>query len=391
MAPALLKRKAVLPSRPLPIAIFLTSFDVGGTERQMVELIRRLDPVEFDVHVGCFHRRGGLTRLVEERAASIAEFPIEGFGHVATIRQLNSFAAWCRHLNCRVVQTSDVYSNVFALPGAALARVPVRIGSRREVVTPDRTAAQLTAQRVAYQAAHAIVANSTAAVDQLKRERVPSRKIHTIRNGVDEKIFTMRPRAIGPLRRIITVANLRIEKGHDTLLDAARRIVREQPDVEFLLVGDGPLRRTLEERVRRDDLTRHVRFLGERTDVASLLHAADVFVLPSRSEACPNGVLEAMATGLPVVAARVGGLPEMIESGLSGVLVPPDHPEALAAVVLDLIRRPSFALKLGRAARVEIENRFSLERMVSAFTTLYRSELSRRTSHAVSYRELAAS
>jgi len=116
-----------------------------------------------------------------------------------------------------------------------------------------------------------------------------------------------------------------------------------------------------------------------------------VFVLPSRSEACPNGVLEAMATGLPVVAARVGGLPEMIESGLSGVLVPPDHPEALAAVVLDLIRRPSFALKLGRAARVEIENRFSLERMVSAFTTLYRSELSRRTSHAVSYRELAAS
>ena len=88
----------------------------------------------------------------------------------------------------------------------------------------------------------------------------------------------MRPRAIGPLRRIITVANLRIEKGHDTLLDAARRIVRDQPDVEFLLVGDGPLRRTLEERVRRDDLTRHVRFLGERTDVASLLHAADLFV-----------------------------------------------------------------------------------------------------------------
>ena len=132
-------RQAVLPGRPIPIAIFLTSFDVGGTERQMVELIRRLDPAEFEVHVGCFHRRGPLTPLVEERAASIAEFPIDGFARVRTMRQLIAFAAWCRRLNFRIVQTCELYSNVFGLPAPPMARVPVRIGSRRELITPDKT------------------------------------------------------------------------------------------------------------------------------------------------------------------------------------------------------------------------------------------------------------
>ena len=381
----------MLPGRPIPIAIFLTSFDVGGTERQMVELIRRLDPAEFEVHVGCFHRRGPLTPLVEERAASIAAFPIEGFARVPTMRQLIAFAAWCRRLNCRIVQTCELYANVFGLPGAAMARVPVRIGSRRELITPDKTRAHLAGQRLAYRAAHVVVANSTAAAGQLRREGVPDRKIQTIRNGVDGDVFNMRPRAIGPLRRIITVANLRTEKGHDTLLAAARRVVRDQPEVEFLFVGDGPLRRTLEEQARAGGLARNVRFLGERSDVAALLRTSDFFVLPSRSEASPNGVLEAMATGLPVVATRVGGVPELIESGLNGVLVPPDHPDALTAVILDLIRRPAFALRLGRAARVQVESRFTFERMVSGFETLYRTELARRTVQAVPYRELAAS
>ncbi len=383
--------QAVLPGRPLPIAIFLTSFDIGGTERQMVELIRRLDPAEFEVHVGCCQRGGPLAPLVEARAASIAEFPIAGFARVPTLRQLLAFAAWCRRLNCRVVQTCELYANVFALPGAAMARVPVRIGSRREIITRDKTSAHLAGQRLAYWGAHVIVANSTAAAKQLRLEGVPARKIHTIRNGVDSDVFSMRPRALGPLRRIITVANLRAEKGHDTLLAAARRVVRDQPEVEFLFVGDGPLRRVLEDQAHADGLARHVRFLGERSDIAALLGAADLFVLPSRSEALPNSVLEAMAAGLPVIATRVGGVPELIESGLNGMLVPPDHPDALTAVMLDLIRRPTFALKLGRAARAKVESRFSFERMVSAFETLYRTELARRTDHAVPYRELAAS
>jgi glycosyltransferase involved in cell wall biosynthesis len=187
------------------------------------------------------------------------------------------------------------------------------------------------------------------------------------------------------------VANLRAEKGHDTLLSAARRVVRNQPEVEFLFVGDGPLRGALEDQVHASGLARNVRFLGERSDVAALLGAADLFVLPSRSEASPNSVVEAMAAGLPVVATRVGGVPELIESGVNGMLVPPDHPDALTAVLLDLIRRPTFALKLGRAARLQVEHRFSFERMVSAFAALYRAELARRTAHAIPNRELAAS
>ena len=108
-----------------------------------------------------------------------------------------------------------------------------------------------------------------------------------------------------------------------------------------------------------------MQFLGERSDVPALLASSDLFVLPSRSEASPNGVLEAMAAGLPIVASRVGGVPELVESGVQGLLVEPDQPAALATAILDLMNRPQFASVLGLAARERAERLFSFDRMVS--------------------------
>jgi glycosyltransferase involved in cell wall biosynthesis len=382
----------VLRSRPYPIVFLLTSFDVGGTERQMVELIRRLDRTEFEVHVACFHRRGALEPLVADRAASLATFPIDGFGRPSTARQLLSFALWCRRVNARIVHTCELYANIFGLPGAALAGVDVRIGNRRELVTPDKSRGQLACQRLAYKAAHAVVANSAAAAEQLRREGVPPGKIRTIANGVDCVAFAPAPRDPDrPIRRVVTVANLRPEKGHDTLISAASRVVDARPDAEFLIVGDGPLRKSLQRQVDMRGLSGLVRFLGERSDIPALLASSDMFVLPSRSEACPNGVLEAMAAGLPIVASRVGGLPELVESGVNGILVEPDRPEALAASILDLMNRPRFASGLGCAAREQAERRFSFDRMVSGFEHLYLSELGRRAISPEPDHELAAS
>ena len=117
----------------------MTRFAPGGTERQMTELIRRLDPERFTVHVACFHREGAWLPRIAERAASIVEFPIDGFARPATAKQFLAFARWCRRERIAVVQTCDLYANIFGLPGAALAGVPVRIGSRREL-NPDKTA-----------------------------------------------------------------------------------------------------------------------------------------------------------------------------------------------------------------------------------------------------------
>jgi len=378
--------------RPYPIAFFLTSFEVGGTERQMVELIRRLDRTEFEVHVACFHRGGPLEARALENVASVASFPINGFGRPSAIRQWLAFARWCRRIGVRIVHTCELYSNVFGLPAAALAGVDVRIGNRRDLVTPDRTRAQLVCQRAAYKSAHSVVANCTAAAEWLHHEGIPARKIQTIPNGVDCAVFS---RGNGepskPIRRVVTVANLRAEKGHDTLIDAAATLVGLHPDLEFQIVGGGPLRAALEREVTVRGLGARVRFLGERDDVPALLASSDLFVLPSRSEACPNGVLEAMAVGLPIVASRVGGIPELIDSGVTGVLIEPDTPELLVEAVLDLVNRPKHAWELGRAAREKAESRFSLERMVSSFERLYRAELQQRAVSSEPGPELAAS
>jgi glycosyltransferase involved in cell wall biosynthesis len=378
--------------RPCPIAFLLTSFDVGGTERQMVELIRRLDRAAFEVHVACFHRGGVLEARATEGVASVASFPIRGFGRPSTMRQMIAFARWCRRIGARIVHTCELYANIFGLPGAALAGVQVRIGNRRELVTPDKTRAQLAAQRAAYRLAHAVVANSQAAAEQLGREGVPAATIRVIRNGIDAAAYA--PVQAGEherVRRIVTVANLRVEMGHDTLIDAASRIVGRDPDVKFWIVGDGPLKQTLLDRVNARGLSSRFTFFGQRNDVPALLAVSDLFVLPSRTEASPNSVIEAMAAGLPVIATRVGGIPELVEDGHTGRLIDPDAPDALADAVLAMIDNPSDAQRLGRAARIRAERDFSFERMVSDFEHLYHAELVKRAGAREHEPELAAS
>ena len=341
----------------------------------MIELIRRLDPQRFAVHVACFEKAGAWLPRVAERAASIAEFPIRGFARPATFLALLDFASWCRQQRIAVVQTCDLYANIFGLPGAALAGVPVRIGSRREL-NPDKTAGQIRLQRQAYRCATKVVANSSAARAILEQEGVHRSSIAVIPNGIDTAAFTDRPlNTRRAARRIITVANLRSEKSHETLIAAAAELVADFPDVQFQIVGDGPRRAELEALVRARNLERAVVFLGHREDVPDLLNAAGAFALPSRSEAFPNGAIEAMAAGLPVVASAVGGLLDLIEPDRTGLLVPPQNAGALAAALRRLFTEPELARRLGESAQTQVRQRYSFERMVGSFEELYTAGL----------------
>lgn len=360
----------------VPVAVFMTSFETGGTERQMTELIRRLDPERYKVHAVCFRREGRWLPEVLERAASVVAFPIRGFGRPSTFVQMARFAAWCRRERIAVVQTCDFYANVFGLPGAMLAGVPVRVGSRREL-NPDKSRRQIALQRLAYRCATHVVANSPSAVEILREERVTSPRIALIANGVDLAAHRT-PRAARPVRRVITVANLRPEKSHETLVAAAAILATSCPELRFQVVGDGSRRGELEALARARGVDGVMEFLGHRDDVPGLLAGADIFVLPSRSEAFPNGAIEAMASGLPVIASAVGGLRDLIEAGRTGLLVPPADPEALADAVRSLVRAPERAAALGAAAGDEVRARYAFDRMVAAFDSLYRSALQAR-------------
>jgi glycosyltransferase involved in cell wall biosynthesis len=342
----------------------------------MSELIRRLDRDKFVVHAACFRRGGQWLQRVEQHAASIVEFPIDGFARPAALRQLSRFAEWCRREQIALVQTSDFYSNVFGLTGALLGGVKVRIGSRREL-NPDKSAGQIRLQRLAYRAATRIVANSPAAADMLAQEGVANRKISIIPNGLESSAY-LEPRRSRSIRRIITVANLRPEKSHETLIAAAALLSPACPELRFVIVGDGSRRAELELLARIKGVDRVFEFLGHREDVPELLAGADVFVLPSRSEAFPNGVIEAMAAGLPVIASAVGGIPDLVDPGHTGILVPPLDAEALAAALRSLRADPARAHAIGAAARCEVLARYSFDRMLQSFEHLYESELRTR-------------
>ena len=364
----------------IPIGIVLTSFDAGGTERQMIELIRRIDRNRFDLHVACFRREGQWLPRVEASGVPIDAFPLGSLTSPRTLRQLHAFSRWCRRHRLQVLQTCDIYGNIFALTGAAVAHVPVRIGSRRGIVSPTGRRSLLTLQRQAYRAAHRVVANSVAAGDALVAEGISRKKVVVIPNGIDLEPFDG-PRTSGPGPVITTVANLRPGKGHDVLLRAAAHVLRQRPDVRFQFVGDGPLRGPLEHEAEDLAIAAAVTFLGHRPDVAAILRGTTIFAFPSLMEAFPNGVMEAMAAEVPVVATAVGGIPELVEHGRNGLLVPPGDDAALAAALLSMLSDPVRARGLAVAGRETIGQRYSFERMVGDFEALYLDALALRMSN----------
>jgi glycosyltransferase involved in cell wall biosynthesis len=353
----------------------MSSFEPGGTERQMSELIRRLDPHRWTVHVACLRTEGEWFGRVAEAARSVTAFPIRSFKSPETTRRMHAFARWCRDLNLAIIHTTDMPTNIFALVPAAIARVPVRIANRREI-NAGKSLPFIAMQRVAYCAAHKVVANSRAAAARLLREQVPVRKVAIVPNGLDANRFVL-PQRRSPRRKIVVVANLRFEKGHDVLIDAAPAILRRFRDASFEFVGDGAERDALISRARDRGVLDRITFAGHAEDVPERLSCADIFVLPSRSEAFPNAVLEAMASGLPTVATGVGGICELIDHGRNGLLVTAGDPETLAAQICRLMDDEAFASRLSLAARATVQARYSFERMVAQFEDLYLHALRR--------------
>jgi len=175
---------------------------------------------------------------------------------------------------------------------------------------------------------------------------------------------------------LLAVASLHRRKGLDVLLAALDRLEKGGPRPRLLIAGAGPLRGALQSQASQLGLAERVRFLGRRSDVADLLLACDLFVLPSRQEGLGVAALEAMALGRPVLASRVGGLAESVQHERTGLLVPPDDPEALADALARLLADPVLARRLGAAGPGRIEERYGAEAMVDGYERIYREILS---------------
>jgi glycosyltransferase involved in cell wall biosynthesis len=222
--------------------------------------------------------------------------------------------------------------------------------------------------------------------DYLRQELIASglalHRVVTVYNAIDLDVFGSTVRSerrkvraelgIEPNAPVVlTVGRLNPEKGHRYLLESARLACQHIPNLRVLIAGEGPLRDKLEASARSMHLDTAVSFLGWREDVASLMAASDLFVLPSTRESFGLVILEALASGIPVIATRVGGVPEIIWTGETGMLVEPRNPEALARAVIWALTNPAQAGQLARQGQAVVRQRFSVEVMVRATNRVY--------------------
>jgi len=259
-------------------------------------------------------------------------------------------------------------------PSARLARVPVIIGSHRQLGDLLRPA-QFKVQMAAFRLCHCVVCNSKAAADVLVRAGLPETKVVVIPNAMPRELLTPLPPALSsdPRRiRIGVIARMNSwGKGHTIFLEAASRLAPNNPGLEFVFAGDGPLRSQIEAQAYKAGIASQSRFLGDCRNVPAVLASLDFSVNPSGSESLSNSLIESMAMGIPVIAFPVGGNVELIEDGKTGLLAAGNDASGLALAMERFVRNAALRRECGQAARTYAWRTFGTEQVIKSYIALY--------------------
>lgn len=369
----------------------ITSFQIGGTERQVTNVSLGLDAERFDLHLACMRNFGELMREVErEPRIHRPVFDIGRLYSLRTIREAGRLARYIRRNSIQIVHAYGLYPNIFAVPVARLAGARVVIASIRDcgdILKPW----QRWLQRVICRWADCVLVNADAIRESLITQGYRPDNIKLIRNAVAQPKVQIADHTTGIREElgwpagapvVMVLSRLNRMKGIEYFLDAADVVAAKHPETRFLIVGDGASRRELESRAASLCLAGKIVFTGFRTDVPRLLSEVNLSVLPSLSEGLSNSLLESMAAGVPVVATRVGGNTEIVEDGVTGLIVEPRHAAMLAEAMETLIGDPSLASAFGAAGKRRIAELFSIERSVLEIESLYRRLIDRVPMHA---------
>lgn len=365
------------------LAFCTDNFQIGGTELNTVRWAERLSPDRFQLTVVHFQADGPLRTRYQQAGAQLVHVPLRNMYGPGAVRQGIRLARFLARARIDVFHTHDLYSNIFGVLWARLAGVPTVIASRRWWQLYRLRAHQI-ANRWAYHAAHRVLANSPSVAALLTREGIPPAKVACIPNSLAETAFLPLPAAERAAWRtrlgvpadalvIGIVARLDPLKDHGTLLKAFARVAATVPQASLLCVGEGPQRAELTALAQALRLDGRVLFPGTLTPPFNLHQLFDVSVLCSTAEGFPNSVLEGMAAGRPVIATRVGGVPDAIDDGKTGVLVPAGDPEALAAALRGVLDAPERARTLGAAAQAHVREEYHETRTIERLSRWYES------------------
>lgn len=357
------------------IAYVIWSLGLGGAEQVVIRLAAGLDRRRFEPVICCLDQRGAFASQAEEAGVEVVAMDKRGPVDAAAVRRL---AGFLRARRVDVVHTHLWGGNVWGRLAGLWARVPRIVTTEHNLDTWKKLHHFVIDRTLAPAATHLI------AVSRQVREFYEARGVgrgrwRVVYNGVDARKAL--PRGRGAAFRdlglgadtpvVALIGRLVPAKAPDVFLRAVARAAARVPTLHALVVGDGPLRSPLEREAQRLGLEGRVTFTGVRRDVPELLAGLDAVLFSSVREGLSLTMLESMTAGVPVIATEVGGTPELITHGQTGLLVPPGQPEALAQELVGLLDDPGGAAAIREAARKVVEERFSLSTMIEAHAELY--------------------
>ena len=355
----------------LSIAYIIGQLTLGGTESQLLELVRHLNHNKFKILVVCLSRQAPLASSFVEAGCEVRILNREERGRLLIF--------WDLYHLLRMFRPDIVHSYDYA----SRAAIPIsKIFSRYKNIVSIRKQPGWQYSwwdQVLNSFADCILTNSHKAVESLRlglQQNVPCQVIY---NGIDLQKFDEEANRgfdfelpVDPGSRVIcVVARLHPVKGLDILLNAFTKISRAMDNVQLWIVGDGPEMEKLKQQTDRLGIGSKVVFWGQKKNIPSILKQAEIGVLSSHVEGLPNAIIEYMAAKLPVVATNVGGIPELITHNTNGLLVEPNNPDELAMAILTLLNDPRLAEKFGENGRLFVEQNLDLKCMVSKVETIY--------------------
>lgn len=374
---------------PLRVAYILTPITFGGLEKVSLNFLSNFDREQIDLHLIALVRPWeDLPFLLEEaRRLEIAHstLPVAVHPRVDPVRIFRVIWALYRKLHQQrfdLLHTHGYFADICGVPVARLCRIPALSTCHGYIDTDRKLQLYNRLDRWALKLCSRVIAVSDEIRDGLKKHGIDEHKINVVTNAVsvppsttqgnrDSRSFRHQ-QGISPQAFVFTfVGRLSEEKGLTYLLDAFSRLVQRAPHGRLVLVGDGPQRNLLEQRVAELDLQRQVTLTGFQTQISPWLSLTDCFVLPSLTEGTPMALLEAMAAGVPIIATRVGGVPDVITNGINGLLVPCADVEALCNGMSQIIVHPELREKFSREARKTVESRYSVQPWCQKILQIY--------------------
>ncbi len=353
------------------------SLNVGGLEKLVSNLARGLDPGLFDVSVVCLLRTGFFYDELEKEGVKV-HLVAQSEADVKSRFLFLKLAKLFRQEKPDIVHTHNTHPLIDGVMAAKLAGVSRHVHTDHARLFPDRLLYMVLENLLSYAVDKVVAVSEYSKQDLVKFEKISPKKILVVPNGIDFDLIDydrdqlLRQFGLnvnGPI--IGTVCRLTEQKGTRFLIDALPMVIEKQPNVKLIIVGDGVLRQDLERQVSHLGLQNHTVFCGYQKEVAKYINVMDLFVSSSVWEGMPLGLLEVMACGKPIVATTVGGVTEVVEEGVTGCLVPPEQPGALANAIVNALARPEELRAWGAAARARYESRFTGSIMLENYKQLF--------------------